>query len=73
MLIENAVVVQIVMSRSIFLCSDGVSTWTKFDDHIYLKNLRFKMYYGSALALFTRKVHCLQTFEHMSALWAIKV
>ena len=31
------------------------------------------MYYGSALFLFTRKVHCLQTFEHMSAHWAIKV
>ena len=31
------------------------------------------MYYGSALFLFTRKVHCLQTFEHMSALLAIKV
>ena len=28
--------------------------------------------YGSALLLFIRKLHCLQTFEHMSALWAIK-
>ena len=28
--------------------SDGVSTWAKFDDHIYLlyKNLPFIMYYG---------------------------
>ena len=28
------------------------------------KYLPFIMYYGSALLLFTRKVHCLQTFEH---------
>ena len=32
----------------------------------------FIMYYGSALLLFICKIHCLQTFEHMSALWAIK-
>ena len=36
------------------------------------KYLPFIMYYGSALLLFTRKLHCLQTFEHMSALLAIK-
>ena len=30
------------------------------------------MYYGSALLLFTRKLHCLDTFEHMSALLAFK-
>ena len=29
------------------------------------KYLPFIMYYGSALLLFTRKVHCLQTFEHI--------
>ena len=28
--------------------------------------------YRSALLLFTRKLHCLQSFEHMSALLAIK-
>ena len=44
MLIANAVVVQIVMSRSIFLCSDGVSTWTKFDDHIYLLYKKSPLY-----------------------------
>ena len=32
--------------------------------------LPFIMYYGSALFLFTRKVHCLQTFEPMNANWA---
>ena len=37
------------------------------------KYLPFIMYYGSALLLFTRKVHCLQTLEHMSALLAINV
>ena len=36
------------------------------------KYLPFIMYYGSALLLFTRKVHCLETFEHMSELLAIK-
>ena len=47
---------------------DGVSTWAKFDGHIYYeylvmqKYLPFIMYYGSALLLFTCKVHCLQTF-----------
>ena len=33
----------------------------------------FIMYYGSALLLFTPKVDCLQTFEHMTALLVIKV
>ena len=28
-----------------------------------LKYLSFIMYYGSALLLFTRKLHCLQTFD----------
>ena len=32
----------------------------------------FIMYYGSALLLFIHKLHCLQTFEHMSPLLAIK-
>ena len=36
------------------------------------KYLPFIMYYGSALLLFIHKLHCLQTFEHMSALLAIK-
>ena len=36
------------------------------------KYLPFKMYCGSALLLFTRKLHYLQTFEHMSAHLAIK-
>ena len=31
------------------------------------------MYYGSALLLFTCKLHCLQIFEHMSANWTAKV
>ena len=51
-----------------------------FDGHIYhgcpvimQKYLPFIMYLGSALLLFTRKVHCLQTFEQMSAHWAIKI
>ena len=58
-------------------CSDGISTWAKFDGHIYhgcpmQKYLSFIMYYGGALLLFTPKVHSLQIFEHMSALLAIK-
>ena len=40
---------------------------------VYAKYLPFIIYYGSALLLFTRKVHCLQTFQHMSAHWALKV
>ena len=39
---------------------------------LYAKYLPFIMYYVSALLLLTRKLHCLQTFEHMSALLAIK-
>ena len=39
---------------------------------LYTKVSPFIMYYGSALLLFTPKVHCLQTFEHRTALWAIK-
>ena len=38
----------------------------------YAKYLPFIIYYGSTLLLFTRKLHCLKTFEHMSALLAIK-
>ena len=30
------------------------------------------LYNGSALLLFTRKLHCLQTFEHTSELLAFK-
>ena len=48
--------------------SDWVSAWAKFDVHIYreypVANIAFIMYYGSALLLFTRKLHCLQIFEH---------
>ena len=51
----------------------------KFCGHIYhgypvimQKYFPFIMYYGSALLLFMCKIHCLQTIEHMSALWAIK-
>ena len=61
-------------------CIDGISTWAKFDGHIYRrypviimqKYLPFIMYYGSALLLFIHKVHCLQTFEHLSALLVTK-
>ena len=48
------------MSLSCKHFSDGVSTWVKFEDHIYLlykKNLPFIMYYGRALFLFTCKVN----------------
>ena len=52
--------------------SDGESTWAKFDVHIYHEYpVIFKvcpLYNGSALLLFTCKLHCLQTFEHTSAL-----
>ena len=63
------------MSLSCKHLSDGVSTWAKFDDHIYLlykKSLLYNVLWG-ALFLFTRKVHCLQTFEPMGAHSAIKV
>ena len=36
------------------------------------KYVPFILYYGSSLLLFTRRLHCLQTFKHMSALLAIK-
>ena len=45
-----------------------VSTWAKFDGHIYCgysvmqKYLPFIMYYGSPLLLFTHKLNCLQIF-----------
>ena len=38
---------------------------------LYAKVSPFIMYNGSAL-LFTPKVHCLQTYEHRTALWVIK-
>ena len=59
--------------------SDGVSSWSSLmvisitGVLLYAKVSPFIMYYGSALLLFTRKVHCLQTFEYMSAHRAIKV
>ena len=60
-----------------FSCKHGgdeVSTWAKFDGHIYpvirQKYLPFIIY---CELLFTHKVNCLQTCEHMSAHWAIKV
>ena len=37
------------------------------------KYVPFIMYYGSTSLLFTHKLHCLETFEHMNALFAIKV
>ena len=40
---------------------------------LYAKYLPFKMYYVSALLLFTCKVYCLQIFEHMSAHWVMKI
>ena len=39
---------------------------------LYTKVSPSIMYYGSALLLFTPKIHCLQTFEHRTALLAIK-
>ena len=35
---------------------------------LYAKVCLIIMYYGSTLLLFTHKLHCLETFEHMSAL-----
>ena len=40
---------------------------------LYAKVSLFIIYNGNALLLFTCKLHCLQTFQHMSANWAIKV
>ena len=39
----------------------------------YIKKSPLYNVLWGALFLFTRKVHCLQTFEHMSAHWAMKV
>ena len=56
-----------------------VSTWAKFDGHIYhgypvmQKYLPFIMYCEVCCCLCTCKVNCLQTIEHMGAHWAIKV
>ena len=39
---------------------------------ILLYSKVYLLYNGSTLLLFTCKLHCLQTFEHMSALLAFK-
>ena len=40
---------------------------------LYAKvSLPFIMYYGSALLLFTRKLHCLQTFWLVPAHWVVR-
>ena len=50
-------------------CSDGVSTWAKFDGHLlrvscYMqKYLSFIMYYGSELLLFTRNYIVYKHFD----------
>ena len=59
------VVTGLVLGQSLMVISTTGSL-------LYAKYLPFIMYYGSALLLFIHKVHCLQTFEHMSALLAIK-
>ena len=59
------VVMGLVLGQSLMVISTTVSCYMQ-------KYLPFIMYYGSALLLFICKIHCLQTFEHMSALWAIK-
>ena len=61
----NVLVMGLVLGQSLmFISTMGIL--------LYKKYLPFIMYYGSALLLFTHKLHCLQTFEHISALWAIK-
>ena len=55
--------------------SNGVSTLMAISTTgilLYAKVCPFIMHYGSALLLFTRKLHCLQTYEHMSAFWLSK-
>ena len=61
----NVVVMGLVLRQSLMF----ISTTSIL---LYAKYISFIMYYGSALVLFTRKLHCLQTIEHMSALLAIK-
>ena len=61
------------MSLSFKHLSDGVSTWANIYIYLlYKKSPLYNVLWG-ALFLFTCKVHCLQTFEHISAHWAIKV
>ena len=56
--VQNVLVMQLVLGPSLMVISTtGILCYMQ-------KYLPFIMYYGSALLLFTRKVHCLQTFEH---------
>ena len=61
----NVLVMWLVLGQSLMVISTmGIL--------LYAKVSHFIMYYGSALLLFTHKVHCLQIIEHMTALWVIK-
>ena len=58
------VVMGLVLGQSLMVISTmGILLYAKVSPLI--------MYYGSPLLLFICKLHCLQIFEHMSALWAI--
>ena len=62
--VVNMLVTGLVLGQSwMFISTMGI---------VLYANILFIMYHGSALLLFTRKLHCLQTFQHMSELWAIK-
>ena len=65
----HSVVNMLVMGR---VLGQGLMSISTTGILLMQKYLPFIMYYGSALLLFIHKRHCLQTFEHMSALLAIK-
>ena len=63
--VVNVLVMGLVLGQSLmFISTTGIL--------LYARVYPFIMYYGSALLLFTRKLHCLQIFEHISALLVIK-
>ena len=61
--ILSVVNVLVMVGQSLmFISTTGILLYAKVSPYI--------MYYGSALLLFTHKLHFLQTFEQMSALLA---
>ena len=61
--VVNVLVMGLVFGKSlIFISITGILLYPKV----------CPLYNGSALLLFIHKLHCLQKFEHMSALLAIK-
>ena len=64
-----------INGKPIFQALQYLEVWWSYLPRVscYMqKYLPFIMDYGSALLFFACKLHYLQTFEHMIALWAVK-